>query len=52
MNRLFIWAMPLVGFVGTVYGVSYGIGGFAEEPYVAPHQAIPIAYTPFDEEFA
>jgi ABC-type transporter Mla subunit MlaD len=22
--------MPLLGFVGTVYGVSYGIGGFAE----------------------
>ncbi|MFH0909203.1 MAG: hypothetical protein V1929_10605 [bacterium] len=30
MNRLFIWAMPLMGFIGTVYGVSYGIGGFAE----------------------
>ncbi|HEY8241064.1 MAG TPA: hypothetical protein VIH35_06440 [Kiritimatiellia bacterium] len=30
MNRLFIWAMPLVGFVGTVYGVSYGIGNFAD----------------------
>jgi hypothetical protein len=30
MNRLFIWAMPLIGFVGTVYGVSYGIGGFAD----------------------
>ncbi len=30
MNRMFIWAMPLLGFVGTVYGVSYGIGGFAE----------------------
>ncbi len=29
-NRLYIWAMPLLGFVGTVYGVSYGIGGFAE----------------------
>ncbi len=29
-NRLFIWAMPLLGFLGTVYGVSYGIGGFAE----------------------
>ena len=29
-NRLFIWAMPLLGFVGTVYGVSYGIGGFAD----------------------
>ncbi len=30
MNRLFIWAMPLLGFVGTVYGVAYGIGGFAD----------------------
>lgn len=30
MNKMFIWAMPLLGFVGTVYGVSYGIGGFAE----------------------
>jgi biopolymer transport protein ExbB/TolQ len=30
MNRLFIWAMPLIGFIGTVYGVSYGIGGFAD----------------------
>ena len=29
-NRLFIWTMPLLGFLGTVYGVSYGIGGFAE----------------------
>lgn len=29
-NRMFIWAMPLLGFVGTVYGVSYGIGGFAD----------------------
>lgn len=29
-NRLYIWAMPLLGFLGTVYGVSYGIGGFAE----------------------
>jgi biopolymer transport protein ExbB/TolQ len=29
-NRLFIWAMPLLGFLGTVYGVSYGIGGFAD----------------------
>ena len=28
-NRLFIWAMPLLGFVGTVYGVAYGISGFA-----------------------
>ena len=29
-NRMYIWAMPLLGFVGTVYGVSYGIGGFAD----------------------
>lgn len=28
-NRLFIWAMPLGGFVGTVFGVAAGIGGFA-----------------------
>ena len=27
-NRLFIWAMPLLGFVGTVYGVAAGISGF------------------------
>lgn len=26
-NRLYIWAMPLLGFVGTVFGVSAGIGG-------------------------
>jgi len=24
-NRLFIWAMPLLGFVGTVFGVAAGI---------------------------
>jgi biopolymer transport protein ExbB/TolQ len=29
-NRLFIWAMPLLGFVGTVFGVAAGISGFAE----------------------
>ena len=28
-NRLFIWAMPLLGFVGTVFGVAAGISGFA-----------------------
>jgi biopolymer transport protein ExbB/TolQ/methyl-accepting chemotaxis protein len=28
-NRLFIWAMPLLGFVGTVFGVASGISGFA-----------------------
>jgi biopolymer transport protein ExbB/TolQ len=28
-NRLFIWAMPLLGFVGTVYGVAAGISGFS-----------------------
>jgi biopolymer transport protein ExbB/TolQ len=29
-NRLFIWAMPLLGFVGTVFGVAAGIAGFAD----------------------
>lgn len=29
LNRLFIWAMPLLGFVGTVFGVANGISGFA-----------------------
>jgi biopolymer transport protein ExbB/TolQ len=29
LNRLFIWAMPLLGFVGTVYGVAAGISGFS-----------------------
>ncbi len=29
-NRLYIWSLPLLGFLGTVYGVSYGIGGFAD----------------------
>ncbi|NQU11032.1 MotA/TolQ/ExbB proton channel family protein [bacterium] len=29
-NRLFIWALPVLGFLGTVYGVSYSVGGFAE----------------------
>lgn len=28
-NRLFIWALPLLGFVGTVFGVAAGISGFA-----------------------
>lgn len=28
-NRLFIWAMPLLGFVGTVFGVANGISNFA-----------------------
>lgn len=28
-NRLFIWAMPLLGFVGTVFGVAAGISGFS-----------------------
>lgn len=30
INRLFIWALPLLGFLGTIYGVSFGIGGFAD----------------------
>ena len=29
-SRVYSWAMPLLGFVGTVCGGSYGIGGFAE----------------------
>jgi len=40
-NRLFIWAMPLLGFVGTVFGVAAGIGGFAaflQQANVTPEQ--------------
>jgi hypothetical protein len=40
-NRLFIWAMPLGGFVGTVFGVAAGIGGFAaflQQENVTPEQ--------------
>jgi biopolymer transport protein ExbB/TolQ len=40
-NRLFIWAMPLLGFVGTVFGVAAGIGGFAtflKQANVTPDQ--------------
>lgn len=40
-NRLFIWAMPLLGFVGTVFGVAAGIGGFAaflHQANVTPEQ--------------
>jgi biopolymer transport protein ExbB/TolQ len=40
-NRLFIWAMPLLGFVGTVFGVAAGISGFAEflrQANVSPEQ--------------
>lgn len=28
-NRLVIWALPVVGFIGTVYGVSLAVSGFA-----------------------
>jgi len=40
-NRLFIWAMPLLGFVGTVFGVAAGISGFAaflHQANVTPEQ--------------
>src|SRR5579871_6904975 len=40
-NRLFIWAMPLLGFVGTVFGVAAGISGFASflrQANVSPEQ--------------
>lgn len=40
-NRLFIWAMPLLGFVGTVFGVAAGISGFAaflQQANVSPEQ--------------
>ena len=40
-NRLFIWAMPLLGFVGTVFGVAAGIGGFAaflQQASVSPEE--------------
>jgi hypothetical protein len=29
LNRLFIWALPVLGFIGTVYGVSLAVSGFA-----------------------
>lgn len=28
--RLFIWAMPILGFIGTVLGISLAVGGFSE----------------------
>ncbi|MGB1656271.1 MAG: MotA/TolQ/ExbB proton channel family protein [Longimicrobiales bacterium] len=28
--KLFIWAMPILGFVGTVLGISLAVGGFSE----------------------
>lgn len=28
--RLFIWAMPILGFIGTVLGISLSVGGFSE----------------------
>lgn len=29
LNRLFIWALPVLGFIGTVYGVSLAVSNFA-----------------------
>lgn len=29
-SKLFIWAMPILGFVGTVLGISLAVGGFSE----------------------
>ncbi len=29
LNRLFIWALPVLGFIGTVYGVSLAVSKFA-----------------------
>jgi len=28
--RLFIWAMPILGFIGTVLGISLAVGGFSD----------------------
>jgi len=28
--KLFIWAMPILGFVGTVLGISLAVGGFSQ----------------------
>lgn len=28
--KLFIWAMPILGFIGTVLGISLSVGGFSE----------------------
>jgi hypothetical protein len=28
--KLFIWAMPILGFIGTVLGISLAVGGFSE----------------------
>lgn len=29
-SKLFIWAMPILGFVGTVLGISLAVGGFSQ----------------------
>ncbi|MDW8344142.1 MAG: MotA/TolQ/ExbB proton channel family protein [Verrucomicrobiae bacterium] len=29
LNRLFVWALPVLGFIGTVYGVSLAVSNFA-----------------------
>ena len=28
--KLFIWAMPILGFIGTVLGISLAVGGFSD----------------------
>ena len=28
--KLFIWAMPILGFIGTVVGISLAVGGFSD----------------------
>jgi biopolymer transport protein ExbB/TolQ len=28
--KLFVWAMPILGFIGTVLGISLAVGGFSE----------------------
>jgi hypothetical protein len=30
MIRVFIWAIPILGFIGTVLGISRAVGGFSE----------------------
>jgi biopolymer transport protein ExbB/TolQ len=30
MVRVFIWAVPILGFIGTVIGISAAVGGFSE----------------------
>jgi biopolymer transport protein ExbB/TolQ len=30
LNRLFVWALPVMGLIGTVIGISLAVGGFAQ----------------------